>query len=76
MFELPYSGAKARFKNGVKVGLSNLLGGICFTGVVVGKGVDQYGEYQEVKIDYPKDRKGQVKKCRLMDLAWLREIRK
>ena len=73
---LPYYGSKAQFENGDKVMLPNpFLPGIpCFFGVVVGKGKDEYGEYQEVKIASPNNRSGEIKKCRLMDLAWLTKV--
>ena len=71
---LPFYGSKARFTNGDRVALPAFLGGICFEGIVTGKGRDEYGEYQEVRITSPEQRRGEVKKCRLMDLAWLVRI--
>ncbi len=72
--KLPYHGARAQFENGTKVALPSTTGGICFTGVVVGRGVDTFGEYQTVKILTPLDHSGEIRRCRLMDLAWLMPV--
>ena len=72
---LPCADAKARFAKGTKVELPGLYSGqIIYSGVVIGKGVDANGEYQEVRITSPADRKG-IKRVRLMDLDMLREVK-
>lgn len=72
--KLPCSNSKARFENGTKVELRDLFfGRVIFSGVVVGKGVDEYGEYQEVNITSPASRAGNHK-VRLMDLQLLRKV--
>ena len=73
--QLPCHDAKAKFANGTKVELRDMwFGRVIFSGIVTGAGTDEYGEYQEVKITSPKNRKGR-KRVRLMDLRMLQETK-
>ena len=67
--KLPSHDAKASFAPGDKVELPALFGNKpIWSGIVLGQGADELGEYQEVKV------KGKAKRVRLMDLKMLRKV--
>lgn len=73
-----YGGEKAKFPKGELVFLTDaFMGNPIFAGMVVGRGKDQYGEHQKVKILWSGsryDKVGETKSVRLMDLASLRSL--